>query len=71
MTRTDTTAKRRGFLKALGVSAGTAAAAGAALAPKSAAARESAADARRARYQADSQDVRRFYDTNGYETLRR
>jgi hypothetical protein len=71
MTRTDTTAKRRGFLKALGASAGTAAAAGAALAPKPAEARESPADARRARYQPDSAGVRRFYETNGYETLRR
>ena len=48
-----------------------AAATGAALAPKPAAARESAADARRARYQPDSAGVRRFYETNGYETLRR
>lgn len=70
MNSTDSQAPRRGFLKTLGLSAGTAVAAGTALAPAPAAARESRQEARRARYQPNSPNVQRFYATNRYETLR-
>lgn len=57
---------RRGFLKALGLSAGAAAAA-TPLVATPAAARESRDDARKARYKADSPSVQAFYRTNRYE----
>jgi FtsP/CotA-like multicopper oxidase with cupredoxin domain len=58
---------RRGFLKALGLSAGAAAAASPLVAPSPAAARESTAEARKARYQPTSAHVQAFYRTNRYE----
>ena len=57
---------RRGFLKALGLSAG-AAAASAPLLASPAAARQSPQEARKARYQSNSPDVQAFYRTNRYE----
>jgi len=57
---------RRGFLKALGLSAGAAAAA-TPLVATPAVARESAAEARKARYQRNSPHVQAFYRTNRYE----
>jgi hypothetical protein len=57
---------RRGFLKALGLSAG-AAAASAPLLGSPAEARESPQEARRARYQPNSANVQAFYRTNRYE----
>lgn len=57
---------RRGFLKALGLSAGAAAAATPLIA-QPAAARESPQEARRARYQRNSPHVQAFYRTNRFE----
>jgi hypothetical protein len=57
---------RRGFLKALGLSAGAAAAASP-LVASPAAARESAQEARKSRYRPNSPDVQAFYRTNRYE----
>jgi hypothetical protein len=57
---------RRGFLKALGLSAGAVAAASPLVATP-AAARESAQEARKARYTPNSPDVQAFYRTNRYE----
>lgn len=68
-------AERRGFLKALGLAAGGAAAAGVAEAagpvradavPPGTARKESEADRLKARYQANSPDVQAFYRTNRY-----
>jgi hypothetical protein len=57
---------RRGFLKALGLSAGAAAAASP-LVASPAAAREGRDEARKARYKGNSADVQAFYRTNRYE----
>lgn len=56
---------RRGFLKALGLSAGVAAAPLAV--PGQAEARESREEARKARYNPESPDVQAYYRTNRYE----
>jgi hypothetical protein len=61
------TPKRRGFLKALGVSAGAAAAAGAAVTAEAQTARpqkENAQDRVRQRYQPNAAGVQAFYRTN-------
>lgn len=57
---------RRGFLKALGLSAGAAAAA-TPLVATPAAAREGRDEARKARYQRNSAHIQAFYRTNRYE----
>lgn len=56
---------RRGFLKALGLSAGAAAASPLVATP--AAAREGRDEARKARYQRNSAHIQAFYRTNRYE----
>ncbi len=63
----ETAPARRGFLKALGLSAGAAAAATPLVASAPAAARESREEARKARYKPDSPHVQAFYRTNRYE----
>ncbi|MBR0679363.1 hypothetical protein GXW74_02600 [Roseomonas eburnea] len=74
-TREREVAERRGFLKALGLAAGGAAAAGVAEAagpvradavPPGAARKENEADRLKARYQPNSADVQAFYRTNRY-----
>jgi hypothetical protein len=57
---------RRGFLKALGLSAGAAAVATPLVAPP-ASAREGREEARKARYQRNSAHIQAFYRTNRYE----
>jgi hypothetical protein len=64
---------RRSFIRTL--SSGSAVAAAAAAAPIVAAtdaqAYDPGAEQRKARYRADSDDVKAFYRTNGYETLKK
>jgi hypothetical protein len=56
---------RRDFLRAVGIGAGLAATAAMPLATE-AGATESAAEAKKARYKADSEDVKNFYRVNRY-----
>jgi hypothetical protein len=56
---------RRDFLRIMGVGAGLAATAAVPLATE-AAATESEAEAKKARYKADSEDVKNFYRVNRY-----
>ena len=58
---------RRDFLRAMGASAGVAVTAAAPLATEVQAA-ESPSEARKARYKADSDDVKNFYRVNSYPT---
>ncbi|HEX3182948.1 MAG TPA: formate dehydrogenase [Beijerinckiaceae bacterium] len=64
---------RRSFIRTLG--SGSAVAAAAATAPIVAATEAEAydpgAEQRKARYRSDSDDVKAFYRTNGYETLKK
>ena len=64
---------RRSFIRTMG--SGSAVAAVAAAAPlvsaTDAQAYDPGAEERRARYRADSDDVKAFYRTNGYETLKK
>jgi hypothetical protein len=64
---------RRSFIRSMG--SGSALAATAAAAPIVAAtdaqAYDPGAEQRKARYRADSDDVKAFYRTNGYETLKK
>ena len=64
---------RRNFIRTVG--SGSAIAAAAATAPIVAATEAQAydpgAEERRARYRADTDDVKAFYRTNGYETLKK
>jgi hypothetical protein len=59
---------RRDFLRVLGLGAGVAAAAAqfVATGATEAAAAESMSEAKKARYNADSEDVKDFYRVNGY-----
>jgi hypothetical protein len=56
---------RRDFLRAMGASAGLAVTAAAPLATEAQAA-ESPSEERKARYKADSEDVKNFYRVNSY-----
>ena len=67
--RSDKAVDRRNFLKTLGA-APVAAAAGLPLAATQARAYDPGAEEMRARYQ-ETDHVRAFYVTNGYETLRK
>jgi hypothetical protein len=64
---------RRNFIRTIG--SGSAIAAAAAAAPivsaTDAEAYDPGAEQRKARYRADSNDVKAFYRTNGYETLKK
>jgi hypothetical protein len=64
---------RRNFIRSMG--SGSALAAAAAAGPIAAAtdaqAYDPGAEQRKARYRADSDDVKAFYRTNGYETLKK
>jgi hypothetical protein len=64
---------RRSFIRTMG--SGSAVAAAAATAPlvsaTDAQAYDPGGEQRRARYRADSDDVKAFYRTNGYETLKK
>ena len=64
---------RRSFIRTLG--SGSAVAAASAAAPivgaTDAEAYDPGAEQRKARYRADSDDVKAFYRTNGYETLKK
>jgi nitrous oxide reductase len=57
---------RRDFLRALGASAGAAAVTGAPLASQAVADTESNDEKRKARYKADSAEVKTYYRVNGY-----
>ena len=61
---------RRNFLRTLGW-ASTAAAVASPIAATEAQAYNPGNDETRARYQADAADVKAFYRTNGYETLKK
>jgi hypothetical protein len=64
---------RRSFIRTLGSGSAVAAAAAAApiVAASDAQAYDPGAEQRKARYRADSDDVKAFYRTNGYETLKK
>jgi hypothetical protein len=64
---------RRNFIRAMGSGSAVAAAAAAApiVAATDAQAYDPGAEQRKARYRADSNDVKAFYRTNGYETLKK
>jgi hypothetical protein len=64
---------RRSFIRTMGSGSAVAAAAAAApiVAATGAQAYDPGAEQRKARYRADSNDVKAFYRTNGYETLKK
>jgi len=64
---------RRSFIRTLGSGSAVAAAAAAApiVAATDAEAYDPGAEQRKARYRSDSDDVKAFYRTNGYETLKK
>lgn len=62
---------RRNFFRALGGASAAAAAAASPMAAGEAQAYDPGGDERRGRYKADSADVKAFYRTNGYETLKK
>jgi hypothetical protein len=64
---------RRNFIRTMGSGSAIAAAAAAApiVAATDAQAYDPGAEQRKARYRADSNDVKAFYRTNGYETLKK
>jgi hypothetical protein len=64
---------RRSFIRTLGNGSAVAAAAAAApiVAATDAEAYDPGAEQRKARYRSDSDDVKAFYRTNGYETLKK
>ena len=64
---------RRNFMRTMGSGSAVAAAAAAApiVAATEAQAYDPGAEETRARYRADSDDVKAFYRTNGYETLKK
>jgi len=64
---------RRSFIRTLGSGSAVAAAAAAApiVAATDAEAYDPGAEQRKARYRSDSDDVKSFYRTNGYETLKK
>jgi hypothetical protein len=64
---------RRSFIRTMGSGSVVAAAAAAApiVAATDAQAYDPGAEQRKARYRADSNDVKAFYRTNGYETLKK
>ena len=59
---------RRDFLRALGAGAGVAAVSAAPLATQAAADTENNDEKRKARYKADSAEVKTYYRVNGYPT---
>ena len=76
MKRDDTSRggmNRRNFIRSVGSGSALAAAAAAApiVAATDAQAYDPGAEQRKARYRADSDDVKAFYRTNGYETLKK
>lgn len=62
---------RRRFFRALGGASATAVAVASPIAATEAEAYDPGSDERRARYRSDSDDVKAFYRTNGYETLKK
>ena len=62
---------RRNFLRAVGASTAAVAAVAASVTPDEAAAYDPGEEETRARYNPDSDHVKAFYRTNGYETLKK
>ena len=69
--KTGSALDRRNFFRALGGASVTAVAVASPMAATEAEAYDPGGDERRARYQEGAADVKAFYRTNGYETLKK